>query len=142
MTGMEVFMAAASALGTLASARNQAGAQNTAAEIAQQQADRERQIAAQQAADFRRRQDSALAAARARRGASGIALAGSPLLADSAAVQDIALGEANVRAGGDAQATRLEQQAAAQRAQAASGGAIGALRAGTTLLKGFNTAFF
>ncbi len=142
MTGMEVFMAAASALGTLSSANNQASAQNTAAEIARQQAAREREIAAQQATDFRRRQDAALAAERARRGGSGIALAGSPLLADTAAVQDIALGEARVRAGGDVQASRLEQQAAARRAQASSTASLGALRAGTTLLKGFNTAFF
>jgi hypothetical protein len=142
MTGMEVFMAAASAIGTLASARNQASAQNTAAEIAAQQAERERQIAAQQAEDFRRRQDAALAAERARRAGSGVALAGSPLLADDAAVQDIALGAARIRSGGEAQATRLDAQAAASRGRADSVVPLGALRAGTTLLKGFNTAFF
>lgn len=141
MTGIEEFIAAASALGTLATARNQASAERTAATIAQQQADRERQIAAQQAQDFQRRQYAALAADRARRAGAGVALAGSPLLTDSSAVQDIALGTANVRVGGAARATQLEQQAAANRAQAASTTAVGALRAGTTLLHGFSSLF-
>ena len=141
MTGMEVFMAAASAIGTIATATNQAGTRNAAAEIAMQQAARERQIAAQQAEDFRRRQNAALAADRVRRAGSGIALAGSPLLADDAAIQDIAMGTASIRAGGEAKASRLEQQAAASCAATSGSLQTSGLRAGTTLLRGFNTTF-
>jgi hypothetical protein len=125
----------------VASQREQAAAQNHQAALAQAQAERERQLAAQQADDYRRRQGAALAAMRARRGASGVALAGSPLLADDAAQQDTDLGAARILAGGVDRASRLEDQAAMAR-YGAQTMPSSYLRYGTTLLRGLDGSSF
>jgi hypothetical protein len=127
LAGMQV-------LDTFISTQNQASAQRQQAAMAERQAQRERAIAAQQAEDFRRRQSAGLASARARQAASGVALAGSPLLADDAAQQEIALGEARVRGGGEARAASLEEDAIFARRQASRAVPMGFLRAGQTLL--------
>jgi hypothetical protein len=145
MTGSELFlgiMSATGALGTLVASNSQAAAQRYQADLARRQADRERLLAEREAQDYRRRQSGLLAAARARQGASGTALAGSPLLADDAMAQEIALGEARIRAGGAARASRLEEIAALDRARAASGRALGYLRAGRSLLGDVNANYF
>jgi hypothetical protein len=145
MSGSELFlgiMGATGALGTLVASNSQAAAQRYQAELARRQADRERLLAEQGAQDFRRRQSGLLAAARARRGAAGIALAGTPLIADDALAGEIALGEARIRAGGEARATRLEEIAALDRAGAASGRALGYFRAGRSLLSDVNSNYF
>ena len=127
LLGLQVFE-------TMASAQDQAAAQRRQAAMAERQAQRERAIAAQQAEDFRRRQGAGLASARARQAASGVALAGSPLLADDAARQEIAVGEARIRARGDARALSLEEDAIFARRQASRAVPRGLLRTGQTLL--------
>jgi len=139
MSGMDAFL---TVFNTLANAHAQQSSQRYQADLAQQQAARERAVAAQQAESYRRRQDGLLAASRARGAASGVALAGSPLLADDAAQQEIALGEAQLRAGGEARATQLENSAALSQARANSNVPIGFLRAGTTLLRDFRPGYF
>ena len=62
--------AAVGAVSSVASGQAQANAAAFNAEVAQQQAERERQIAEREAADFRRQQSRVLAASRARRSGS------------------------------------------------------------------------
>jgi hypothetical protein len=140
MSGTEVAAWAAiglQAADSIVSASNQAAAQRQQAVMAQSQADRERAIAVQQAEDFRRRQADLLASRRARRAASGVALAGSPLLADDAAERDILLNQSRILAGGANRASDLEAKAVYARDRASEAIPLGLMRAGTTLLRGF-----
>jgi hypothetical protein len=114
--------------------REQASSLRLQSSIAHSQAERERAFAAQQASEYQKQQAALIARRRSRLGASGVALAGSPLLADDAAIQDAALGEARIRAGGEERAGRLEADAALARSRAPSP-ALSFLRYGQTLLR-------
>ena len=118
--------------------REQAASLRLQSSIAEAQAQRERAIAVQQADDYAKQQGVALAARRARQASSGVALAGSPLLADDAAAQDALLGAARIRAGGEDRASRLEADAALTRSRIPSPGRS-ALRYGQTLLRDIPT---
>ncbi|HIC82452.1 MAG TPA: hypothetical protein EYP07_16035 [Kiloniellaceae bacterium] len=128
--------AAVGAVGSVAAGQAQADAAAFNAQVAQQQAERERQIAEREAADFRRQQSRVLAASRARRAGSGVTFQGSPLLVDEATAAEIELSAQNILAGGATRASRLEQQAALDRANARSARTGGVLGAGATLLTG------
>lgn len=128
--------AAVSAVGSVSAGQAQANAAEFNATVAQQQAERERQIAQRDAADFRRRESRVLAASRARRAGSGVTSQGSPLLVDESTAAEIELGARNILVSGATNASRLEQQAALDRSNARSARAGGLLGAGSTLLTG------
>jgi hypothetical protein len=140
-------LSAVGAIAQGAAAERAAEAEARAAEfnarIAEQQAAREREAAAVEAEDFRRREGAKRATARAARGASGVTMAGSPLLVDEATVREIALGSSRLINQGAVRGTRLEQDAelsrmsgrtARQRGKNAR--TAGFINAGTTLLSG------
>lgn len=142
MSGIEIAAiaglagAAVSAVGSVSAGQAQANAAEFNATVAQQQAERERQIAQREAADFLRRESRVLAASRARRAGSGVTSQGSPLLVDESTAAEIELGARNILVSGATNASRLEQQAALDRANARSARAGGILGAGSTLLTG------
>ena len=131
-----------SAMGEAAQGQAAKGQAKFEAAVQQQQATRERQVAAGEERDFRRSQSALLARRRAVLGASGIDLSsGSPLLATSDFAREAELQAQRIRAGGATRATRLEQQA--QLTKAAGVGAVEGsyLRAGSSLLSGAGRAF-
>jgi len=108
------------------------------AAINDQQAARERLISAGEEQDFRRQQSALLAERRAAMGKSGIDIGkGTPLLAASDFAAETELQAQRIRAGGETQATRLEQQAALTRAGGRAAQQRGLFRAGSTLLSGY-----
>ena len=140
MGALTIAGAVLGAMGSIAAGQAQANAADFNAQIAQQQADRERQIADREAADFRRQQSRVLAASRARRAGSGVTSQGSPLMVDEATAAEIELGAQNTIVGGATRASRLEQQAALDRSSA-RGAKVGSfLTAGSTLLTGAGNA--
>ncbi len=128
--------AAVGAVSSVAAGQAQANAAAFNAEVAQQQAERERQIAEREAADFRRQQSRVLAASRARRAGAGVTFQGSPLLVNESTAAEIELSVQNILVGGETRASRLRQQAALERANASSARTGGILGAGSTLLTG------
>lgn len=146
MTGMELFFGALSAVGTVLSAAGsiaagqaQAEAAEFNAEVAEQQAAAERDAAASEAKDFRRREMRQVSAARAARLATGVTLAGSPLLVDSSTVREIALGSSRLRHAGEMRGNRLDNEAQLERARAKSAVTASYLQAGSSLLGGFSS---
>ena len=123
------------------SAIQQGQAQNAAArtqaQIFQQQATREQQDAANREDDYRRAASRDLATRRALLGASGVeAGVGSPLIVSEDMAGEAELQALRIRSGGQASATRLEQQAALTRAAGRNEQTGGYFRAGASLLKG------
>lgn len=127
---------AVGAVGSITAGQAQANTASFNAQIAQQQAEREKQIAEREAEDFRRRESRVLAAARARRGRSGTTIEGSPLLVDEATAAEIELGAQNTLVWGGTRALRLQQQATLDRSRGRSAMRSGFLNAGSTLLTG------
>ncbi len=110
--------------------------------ILAQQAERERQIAEREADRFRRQQNAIAAAARTRRAGSGVLPnEGSSLLVEDAIFDEILLGEAFIKQGGQVRASRLLDQAALARLRGGAAQTQGFFRAGSTLLTGFGKAF-
>ncbi len=132
--------AALGAIGSIAAGQAAANAAEFNAEVAQQQAERERQIALREAEDFRRQNSRVLAASRARRAGSGVTSQGSPLLVDESTAAEIELSAQNILVGGATRASRLGQQAALDKSQARSARIGGFLNAGSTLLTGAGRA--
>ncbi len=100
-----------------------------------QQAERERQQSEIREEDFRRKQARLEGTRRARLGAAGVEPgAGSPLLASEEFAGESELQALRIRSGGEAVATRLEQQAQLTRSK-------GRTRAGSLLLSGTSRAF-
>lgn len=126
--------AAVSTVSTIASGQAEANAAAYNAELAQQQALRERQIAEREAGDHRRQQGRLLATARARRAGSGVTYQGSPLLVDEATAGEIELGAQDILAGGAGRAYGYQQEARLSRARARSAKTGAYLSAGSTLL--------
>jgi hypothetical protein len=127
-------LAAVDLLQKVQSDREQAASLRLQSSIAQAQAQRERELAAQQADDYQRQQGAQSAARRARQAASGVALAGSPLLADDAATGNALLNAARIRAGGDERARQIDANDALARSRQPSA-ALSFLRYGDTLLR-------
>jgi secreted protein with Ig-like and vWFA domain len=146
MTGIETAMlvaglasAAISAAGSIAAGQAEANAAEYNAEMAQQQAERERQIADRDAVAYRRQNSRALATSRARRAGSGVTSRGSPLLVDEATAAEIELGAQNILSGGAANAYGYQQQAALSRSRSSNARTSGFLTAGSTLLTAAST---
>ncbi len=106
--------------------------------VQEQQADQERLIASLAEGDFRKRQSALFAEARAGFGKSGVEMgSGSPLLASEDFAAETELQAGRIRAGGEMQATRLEQQAELTRRAGRTAQRQGYYRAGSSLLSGY-----
>lgn len=120
-TGALLFGAAGlSALAQIGQARAQS-------KLLRRQARAEQQASAFEARQFGKQESGRLARARALRAGSGVAFTGTPLLVDEATVQEIALGEANIRRQGQISAQN-------RRAEADIARRTGRIRAFNTLL--------
>lgn len=112
------------------------------ATIMEQQAQRERELAAQAEDDFRRQQSRLMASRRAILGGSGVEPGeGSPLLTTEDMASEIEVQAQRIRAGGNVEATRLSQQAALERVRGKAERSGGYMRAGASLLSGAGMAF-
>lgn len=119
MTGTEILLAVSVAAAAAGAAAQTAAASNRAdfqAEIAEQQAERERLLAERQTKDFRREQSRLAARSRALRAGSGVAGAGSSLLIEEDIAAETELGALDLLNNGVVSSTRLEQQARLERA--------------------------
>lgn len=111
----------------------QSGMYNAA--VSQQQAQREREASEQEAKEFTKKQRRLLSSASVgRTGGSGVTMSGSPLLVDEDTINEIAFNEAMIRSGGEARATRQEQQAVLQRSGAEHARTASYYRAGGSIL--------
>jgi len=105
------------------------------AAINEQQAARERVVAAGNERDFRRKQSFLMAQRRAGLGASGVRQGtGSPLLVADDFADEVDLQALRIREGGELRSTRLEQQAGLFRKAGQNAQTQG--RAGSSLLSG------
>lgn len=129
--------AVVSAAGAIMQGQQAQASANYQAQIMQQQADRERQVAAANEAGYRRQQDRLMASRRAILGGSGVeGGTGSPLMASQDMAGESELQALTIRNGGEASATRLTQQAALTRYQGNSAVTGSYFRAGASLLQG------
>ncbi len=134
--------AGVSAFGALAQGFAQRQAAEFNAAILRQQAERARQVAEREADLFRRRQGKIAAAQRVRRAGSGVLPnEGTSLLVEDLTFDEILLGQATIKQGGQVRASRLLDEAALARLRGGAARSEGAFRAGTTLLTGFGEAF-
>lgn len=108
--------------------------------VLDQQAASERDVSRADAEDFRRRGSRARASSISRLSASGAAVEGSPLLVDEAFVKDIALGSARILQGGEVRGTRLNQQGVLARFEGKNAKFASKIKAGQSLLSGFEGA--
>ena len=130
-------MAAAGAIGGGIDSKNKASFQ---AADQSQQADREREIAGIQEDDFRRDQSRIAAGSRAAGGQSGVDQStGSALLAMSDFEAETELNALRIRAGGQTQGQRLDEQAVLTASAGKSAQRRGFIRAGSSLLSGAST---
>ncbi len=133
---------ALSAVGAIQSGQALSDRQDFQAQVAEQQADSERVASRQEEEDFRRQQSFLMARRRAMLGASGVQVtSGSPLLVSQDFARETELNALRIRSGGNIRATRLEQQADLFRSSGSSARTAGRIRAGSSLLTGFGTAF-
>lgn len=133
---------ALSAVGAVSSGMAAKKAADFNAAIALQRAQRERDIANRNADIFRRRQNALSANERARRAGAGVLPGtGTPLLVADAFLDEVLIGEATIRAGGETRATRLEAEASLARFRGRNARTAGFIRAGTTLLSGASFGF-
>ena len=113
-----------------------------AANVDEQQATREREIAVAEEGDFRKRQSAILAQRRAALGGSGIQQGtGTPLLGSEDFAAEVELQARRIKAGGQIRATRLEQEASLRRAGGRAAMTQGLFRAGSSLLSGYGQAY-
>lgn len=154
-TGLALASAGMQAVGAIQQGRTARKQANQAAtltefqaQVSEQQAAREREIAAASAGDFARAQSATAAQARAAMGASGVrGDTGSPPLAFGDFAAETELQRLRILSGGESTARRLEQQAGFQRFDAAglrvagkNAQRRGLFRAGASLLSGLGTA--
>ena len=123
------------------------------AQVTEEQAARELEIAKAEEEDFRRSQSRIFAAKRAAMGASGVRLdTGSPVLAAGDFAAETELQASRIRAGGQTVASRLQQQADLIRMTGKTESSLlssagknaqlrGFFRAGSSLLSGAGTTF-
>ncbi len=112
------------------------------ASVSQQQAAREREVAAAEERDFRRRQSQAFAQGIADLGGSGIDIqTGTPLLTSEDFAAETELQALRIRSGGETRALRAEQEAQLLRRAGRAAKRRGFLRAGASLLTGAGRVF-
>lgn len=136
---MEVLMAAAigtQVVGQLSQGAAAKGAADYNAQVATQQAQREREIANMEADEFAKRSRMIAGANRASRAAAGVRSEGAPLLVDEAMVNDALFSEEIIRSGGDARGVALEQEADLARYRGKAARTASYFGAGSTLLTG------
>lgn len=129
------------------SAVSQAKAQekqaNYQAAVYEQQAERDRQVAAQEERDFRKKQSALMAQKRAEMGGAGIKqTTGTPLISSEDFMDETELQAMRIREGGEVGATRLEQQASLTRTAGKNAKTQGYMRAGASLLTGIGEIDF
>lgn len=139
-TGVEIAAlvgAVVAAAGTTAAAVSSSQQAKAAGKAAKQQAEYTRLVASRNEEDYRRRQLALMATRRALMGGSGIDPGvGTPLLVDSDIAGEIEYNALTIRSGGEAEATRLENQARLFKSKAASESLAGYGRAGSLLIGG------
>ena len=148
-TAMKAFGAISQGKAQRKQANFQAGMSDFEAAVLRQQAERERQVAAAGEDDFRRAQRRFLGQRRAELGASGVDIStGTPLIAIGDFAAETELQAMRIREGGEASATRLEQQAGLSNLQARmnrlagkSAAKRGLFKAGSSLLSAGSTFF-
>lgn len=112
------------------------------ATIMQQQADRERAVAAVNEEAYRKQQSRLMASRRAILGGSGVeGGTGSPLMVSEDMASQSELQALTIRNGGEASSTRLNEQAALSRYQGETAESGGYFRAGASLLSGAGNAY-
>jgi hypothetical protein len=110
--------------------------------VMRQQAERERLDAAAREDDFRRQQSRLLATRRAMLGASGVEPSeGSPLLVSEDFAGETEYQALRIRAGGELQATRLEQSAQLSALAGRNARTGGLFRGGSLLLQGAGSLY-
>jgi len=146
MAFLPIISAIAGVAGSVMSAigaSNQAKGQAQAADYNAKQQDiaaaADRDAAAANAEDARRRGSAARATALADRGASGVALAGTPLMVDEDVFASMELDAARIGQRGEVSATQRENQARLDRATAAGYRKSGPISAGASLLGGLSS---
>ncbi len=139
---LAIASAAATAVGSISAGRAAEKRDKKQAEISNQQAARERQVAGEQADDFLKSQRRAAAAVRAAGGARGIDISvGSPLLTAEDFARQTTKQASRISEGGEIRATRLDQQADLLRDRGRAAKTAGLIGAGESLLSGgFRTA--
>lgn len=125
---------ALSALGSLQQSRATAAAADYNAKAGELAAKAERDAGAAEAEDRRRKLMGQRATSIAARGASGVALAGTPLMVDEDILGEIELDVARVGQKAEARATQLENQSRLDRMTARNARKAGPLAAGASLL--------
>ena len=140
LTLTEMFAAVAtgiSAVSAISQGQQQGRMMGYQAAVQEQQAAREREIAAQQASEFERKQSDLMAKRRAALGATGVQPGtGSPLLVSQDFAAETQYQKLLLEAGGEDRATRLEQSAALSRMGGKSKRAAGFARGGALLFQG------
>ncbi len=122
--------------GALQEGRAEGQAADFNARVARQQARGERDNAAAEASDYRRGEMRKLSASRTARLATGVTMAGSPLLVDEATVREVALGSSRIAHGGTVRGMRLDQDAMLSKMQGKAARTASYYKAGTSLLNG------
>ena len=133
---------ALSAVGAIQQSKATAAASNFNAQQNENAAKAEREAGAAEAADRRRKLMGERATSIAARGASGVALAGTPLMVDENVLGEIELDVARVGQRAEAKAVQYENQATLDRATARSAKRAGPLSAGASLLGGIASIKF
>ncbi len=111
------------------------------AKINEQRAQQERDAAEASSEDFRRKEGAKKASAIADLGASGVQIAGTPLLLLSDIEQEIELGAARIGNTGATRATSYENSATLDRFKASNSRKAGSLAAGASLIGGVSKFF-
>ncbi|NKB58990.1 MAG: hypothetical protein GKS00_21905 [Alphaproteobacteria bacterium] len=139
--GAKIAIMAVSAAISAAGAISQGKAAKFEAAQLQQQADRDRQLAAQQANDLRDNEARQQARLRALVAGSGTTLEGTPLAVLGDITQEGEFQAQRTEASGATAANRAEGQAALRRFEGQNAQRAGTLRAGSTLLTSASQAF-
>lgn len=129
-----------SGVGQMQAAKAAASADEYNARAAEMTARAEREAADEEARDTRRKLMGRRASSIADRGASGVALAGTPLMVDENVMQEIELDVARTAHRGATKATSLENQATLDRMSAANRRRAAPLSAGASILGGIASA--
>lgn len=144
-TGVKIALAIAGAAVSAAGAVSQGRAANQAAKFQatqlEQQADRDRQLAALQANDLRDAESRRQATLRARVSGSGTTLEGTPLAILSDLAGESELQARRVAAGGETAANRAQGQAALSRFEGKNAQRAGVIKAGSSLLTSASSSF-
>jgi hypothetical protein len=139
--GLGMMGSVVQAQGAKAEAQASANASEYNAQVSEINRRAELNKAATSADDYERKMSRERAGAIASRGASGVELAGTPLMVDEDVVNEIALGSARAGYDGVTKANAYGNQAKLDRAEAKNFRAAGKRAAGATLLSGASRMF-